>query len=282
MFSFGDPSGNGANEDAYSVESDSMTTSVFGADSNIEKDAVWIDKNGNPVTSATFSLPYSDTTGKLMPAAFCYEAPATCVTDSTCHFFTNTAGSPFTYNIMTDADTTHPDYGATPVPGIHYGLPMTYAVFKDDVALTPSIRQTQTATAGPGNSDFDVNKCGQDDGDPIHAFSGRYWAQYWLIKTYEKGGTYINNRDGWQVLTNIPRTKIGLEQAVTIASAVAMSGDIISIAYAPTDLNIAVAYESGRNSTWRPASYNTYYVFNLKNLLVNNFTPTTTYKPWPN
>jgi hypothetical protein len=285
MFSYGDPSGNGANAGAYSVESDSMTTSVFGSDSDIEKNAVWIDNNGNPVTSATFALPHTDTTtGALMPAAFCYEDAGSCITDPACHFFTDTAGSPFTYNAAGDTNPLHPSYNVngTAAPGIHYGLPITYAVFKDDVALTPSIRKTQTATAGPGNSDFDLNKCGQDDGNPIHAFLGRYWAQYWLIKTYETGGTYINSRDGWKVLDNIPPTKIGLPQAVTIASAVAMSGDIISIAYAPTDLTLAVAYESGSGPTWRPASYNTYYVFNLKNLLMDNFTPTTTYKPWPN
>ncbi|MGC8756625.1 MAG: hypothetical protein ACP5QW_08905, partial [bacterium] len=297
MFSYGDPSGNGANAGAYSVESDSITTSVFGPDSDIEKNAVWIDNKGIPVTSAVFTASTNldpSTTSAPVPVKFCYESPSICINDPSCYFFTDTAtglpmgrtftaASPFTYDVAGDTDPLHPSYyvNGTLAYGIHYGLPMTYAVFKNDVALTPSIRQTQTATSGPGNPDFNLNNCNGDDGDPIQNVN-RYWAMYWLIKTYETGGTYINNRDGWKVLDNIPPTKIGLEQAITIASAVAMSGDIISTAYAPTDLDIAVAYESGTGATWRPANYNTYYVFNLKNLLANNFTPTATFKPWPN
>jgi len=283
MISYGDPSGNGKKAGAYSVESDSITTSVFGANSDIAKNAVWIDNKGNPVTSAVFTAPTIDN-GKPMPATFHYESPSACAVDPACRFFTDTAGSPFTYDVSKDANAVDPDYYVNTVlkPGIHYGLPMSYAVFKDDVALTPQIRQSQTATAGPGNSDFNLNKWGQDDGNPMHSFIGRYWAQYWMIRTYQTGGTYINYKDDWKALNNIPPTKIGLEQAVTIASAVSMHGDIISIAYAPTDLNIAVAYESGRGSEWRPASHNTYYVFNLKNLLINNFTPATTFKPWLN
>jgi hypothetical protein len=297
MFSYGDPSENGANAGALDVESDSMTTSVFGTNSDIEKNAVWIDNNGNTITSAVFESPATDpsTDASPLPARFCYEVPSQCLTDSTCYFFTDTAtglpvgrtftaASPFTYDVVGDTDPLHPLYDANGViaPGIHYGLPMTYAVFKGDEGLTPSIRQSQTTDQGPGNTDFSLNSCGGDDGDPIQDVN-RYAAMYWLIKTYELGGTYVNNRDGWQVLYQIPPTKIGLEQAATIASAVAMQGvDVMSVAYAPTDLNIAVAYESGSGTTWRPANYNTYYVFSLKNLLVNNFTLTTTYKPWPN
>ncbi len=296
MFSYGDPSGSGADAGAYSVESDSMTTSVFRDDSDIEKNAVWIDNEGNPVTSAVLERQETDPSSSAspMPVEFCYEKPATCLTDSTCSFFTDaraglpvgrtfTAASPFTYDVMADTGPLHPSYevDGSITPGIHYGLPMSYAVFKSDVALTPSIRQTQTATSGPGNTDFNLSACGGDDGDPLQDVN-RYWAMYWLIKTYETGGTYINNRGPfWKVLNNISPTKIGLAQAATIASAVAMSGDIISIAYAPTDLDIAVAYESGSGPTWRPASSNTYYVFSLKGLLANDFTPTTTYKPWP-
>lgn len=295
MFSYGDPAGNGVNAGAYSVESDSITTSVFGSNSDIERNAVWIDNKGIPVTSAVFTASSTtDPTQTLSPTPvkFCYEAPSVCLSDPNCYFFTNTSGlptnknftaaSPFTYSVANDTDPLHPSYdvNGTLAFGIHYGLPMTYAIFKNDVALTPSIRQTQTATSGPGNSDFNLNDCNGDDGDPIQDVN-RYWAMYWLIKTYETGGTYINNRDGWKVLNNIPPTKIGLQQAITIASAVAMLGDIISIAYAPTDLDIAVAYESGSGPTWRPANYNTYYIFNLNNLLANNFTPTSTYKPWP-
>ncbi|MCL4558021.1 MAG: C45 family autoproteolytic acyltransferase/hydrolase [Deltaproteobacteria bacterium] len=295
MFSYGDPSGNGANAGAYSVESDSMTTSVFGDDSDIERDAVWIDNEGNPVTSAVLKRPETDPSSSAspMPVEFCYEKPASCLTDTMCYFFTDTqtglpagrtftAASPFTYDVTADTSPLHPSYTVNNglAPGIHYGLPMTYAVFKNDVALTPSVRQTQTATSGPGNTGFNLSACGGDDGDPIQDVN-RYWAMYWLITTYETGGTYINNRDTWKVLDNVPPTKIGLEQAATIASAVAMSGDIISIAYAPTDLDIAVAYESGKGPTWRPASSNTYYVFSLRALLANDFTPMTTYKPWP-
>ncbi len=295
MFSYGDPSHIGANAGAYSVESDAVTTSVFGDDSDIERNAVWIDNMGNPVTSAILETPATDpsTTTAPMPIKVCYESAAACLTDTACYFFTNTAtglpagrtftaASSFTIDVAGDADPLHPSYavGGTIAPGIHYGLPMTYAVFKDDVALTPSIRKTQTATNGPGNTDFSLAKCGGDDGDPIQDVN-RYWAMYWLLKTYETGGTYVNNRDGWKVLDNIAPTKIGLEQAATIASAVAMSPDIISIAYAPTDLQFAVAYESGAGKSWRPASYNTYYVFSLKDMLANKFTATAQYKPWP-
>ena len=297
MFSYGDPANNGLNAGVLDVESDSITTSVFGDNSDIERNAVWIDNKGIPVTSAVFTASTTQTnpspTAAPKPVKFCYEAPEQCLTDTSCYFFTDTktglpptrtftAASPFTYDVASDTDTLHPSYyvNSSLAYGIHYGLPMTYAVFKNDVALTPSIRQTQTATSGPGNSDFNLNNCSGDDGDPIQDVN-RYWAMYWLLKTYETGGTYINNRDGWKVLDNIPPTKIGIEQAVTIASAVAMSGDIISVGYAPTDLDMAIAYESGSGDTWRPANYNTYYVFNLKNLLANNFTPTATYKPWP-
>lgn len=295
MFSFGDPAGKGAHAGAYSVESDSLTTSVFADDSAIERSAVWIDSNGVPVTSAIVVSPANDPSLSATPepVKFCYETPAVCFTDTSCFFFTDTpnglppgrtftAASPFSVDAAGDTDPLHPSYAVngTIAYGIHYGLPLTYAVFKNDVALTPSIRQTQTATSGPGNTDFSLSSCGGDDGDPIRDVN-RYWAMYWLIKTYQTGGTYINNRDGWKVLDNIPPTNIGLDQAITIASAVAMSGDIISIAYAPTDLDIAVAYESGSGADWRPANDNTYYVFNLNNLMADDFSPVTTYKPWP-
>jgi Acyl-coenzyme A:6-aminopenicillanic acid acyl-transferase len=151
-----------------------------------------------------------------------------------------------------------------------YGLPLKEAVMRADTAFAQSTRVLQAADNGPGEP--------ANDGDP---FSGRTYIEalkpmHDMIRAYETGDAYVYPvRETRAILAGEPRL-IGAEEAATIAATVAHNSEklvesdwnVMSVVYAPTDLDFWVAYESrDENGVWNNAPDSGYVHFNLRELL---------------
>lgn len=147
---------------------------------------------------------------------------------------------------------------------IPYGFPLPDAIYRADTAFDPAVRRTQTCSHGPASKEYDplIDKYIPGDPSESGAYKDRYKPQYEMINAYYEGTGYSGN--GIQISNDGNRTLIGMNQALAIAKEVAMKdSNVISVVYAPTDLEMSVSYESGTGDTWVNASDHEYYPIDL-------------------
>jgi len=159
------------------------------------------------------------------------------------------------------------DPGGNPVP---YGLPLREAVMRADTAFGARTRALQAADNGPGNP--------ENDGDPRKGstYLECHVPMHDLIRAYETGRSYVYPLRGTIVLEEGAPRAIGPQEAMTIAATVAHNTEkldesdwnVMSVVYAPTDLDFWVAFETRHpDGHWTNAPDSGYTAFNLAALL---------------
>ena len=151
-----------------------------------------------------------------------------------------------------------------------YGLPLQKAIMRADTAFAENTRALQASDNGPGEP--------ANNGDP---FAARTYVEchkpmHDMIRAFETGDEYVYPvRDTRAILAGKPRA-IGPEEAATIAATVAHNSEkladndwnVMSVVYAPTDLEFWVAYESRDEAgLWDNAPDSGYVHFSMKELL---------------
>ncbi|MCX5771011.1 MAG: C45 family autoproteolytic acyltransferase/hydrolase [Candidatus Hydrogenedentes bacterium] len=151
-----------------------------------------------------------------------------------------------------------------------YGLPMKHAVMRADMAFSQSVRALQATDNGPvvpGN-----------DGNPLTAptYVDCHKPMYDMFRAYETGAEYVYPLRNTRVIEAAKPRLIGREQALNIAATVAHNVEkldkndwnVMSVVYAPTDLEFYVAFESRDHAgNWKNAPDSGYWQFNLDKLL---------------
>lgn len=139
-----------------------------------------------------------------------------------------------------------------------------------DMAFGARSRALQATDNGPGDP---VN-----DGNPLkgQTYIDRHKPMHDMIRAYETGAAYVYPVRGTLVIEGGSPRKIGADEALTIAATVAHNleklaesdWNVMSVVYAPTDLDFWVAYETRDPAgNWRNAPDSGYMQFNLKDLL---------------
>lgn len=155
-----------------------------------------------------------------------------------------------------------------------YGVPLPEAVMRADTAFGKKTRALQATDDGPGDPANTGNPCGRDNKGST--FTTCHLPMYHMIRAYETGAEYVFPVRNIKVIEAGAPRKIGAEEALTIAATVAHGveklpendWDVMSVVYAPTDLEFWVAYESrDASGAWRNAPDSGYWQFNLKELL---------------
>lgn len=153
---------------------------------------------------------------------------------------------------------------------IHYGLPMKEGVARGDMAYGASTRGLQAADNGPGDP--------SNDGDPRKGstYVECHMPMVDMIRAYDSGAEYVYPlRDTRVIEAGAPRP-IGVKEALTIAATVAHNTEklaerdwnVMSVVYAPTDLDFWVSYESCDDAgKWKNAPDSGYVQFNLRALI---------------
>jgi len=156
---------------------------------------------------------------------------------------------------------------------VPYGLPLCEAVVRADTAFGKRSRALQATDNGPGEP--------ANDGSPFKEFLGNTYLEchrpmHDMIRAYETGGEYVYPLRGRKVIEACAPRKIGREEALTIAATVAHNTEklsmsdwnVMSVVYAPTDLEFWVSYESrDAEGTWKNAPDSGYWHFSLKDLM---------------
>lgn len=153
---------------------------------------------------------------------------------------------------------------------VRYGLPLKDAVFRADTAFAANTRALQATDNGPGDP--------ANDGDPRKgdSYIACHIPMHDMIKAYETGSEYVFPVRNIKVIDAGPPRKIGHGEALAIAATVAHNVEklavndwnVISVVYAPTDLEFWAAYESCDDSgTWKNAPDSGYWHLNLRELL---------------
>lgn len=156
---------------------------------------------------------------------------------------------------------------------IHYGLPLREAIMRGDMAFGERTRALQAADNGPGDP--------ANDGNPVKPVFGNTYLDchkpmHDMIRAYETGAEYVFPLRGAKVIDAGAPRKIGHEEALTIAATVAHNEeklcdndwDVMSVVYAPTDLEFWVGYEScDEHGRWKNAPDSGYWHFDLMALI---------------
>ncbi|MBP8129113.1 MAG: hypothetical protein KA184_05985 [Candidatus Hydrogenedentes bacterium] len=156
----------------------------------------------------------------------------------------------------------------------YYGRPLREAVLRADTAFGKQARALQAADDGPGDPANTGNPHGRD-------FSGSTYTtchlpMHDMIRAYETGSEYVFPVRGTKPIEAGPPCKIGPEEALTIAATVAHNTEmlpendwnVMSIVYAPTDLEFWAAYETRHeDARWTNAPDSGYWRFSLRKLL---------------
>ena len=153
---------------------------------------------------------------------------------------------------------------------VRYGLPLKEAVIRADMAFGARSRALQATDNGPGDP---IN-----DGNPLkgQTYTDRHKPMHDMIRAYETGAAYVYPVRGTRVIEGGSPRKIGADEALTIAATVAHNleklaesdWNVMSVVYAPTDLDFWIAYETrDAEGNWKNAPDSGYMQFNLKDLL---------------
>ena len=153
---------------------------------------------------------------------------------------------------------------------VRYGLPLKEAVMRADMAFGARTRALQATDNGSGDP---VN-----DGNPLkgQTYTDRHKPMHDMIRAYETGAEYVYPVRGTRVIEGGSPPKIGADEALTIAATVAHNleklaesdWNVMSVVYAPTDLDFWIAYETRDPAgNWKNAPDSGYMQFNLKDLL---------------
>eukprot|EP00050_Salpingoeca_kvevrii_P017702 m.67473 g.67473 ORF g.67473 m.67473 type:complete len:503 (-) comp7682_c0_seq2:947-2455(-) len=147
----------------------------------------------------------------------------------------------FTDNDPREASATY-KHNSTATP-VHIGAPMPEAVWRTNHGYDPTIRKH-----------FEWSQ------NPDSWSNQRYFFIHDSLKTFETS-----------------KNRIGLKEAAIIVAVVGDKGkhahtcenntdgsNVLSVAFAPTDMTVAVAWESNTGDTWRPACCSTYVQFDMK------------------
>ena len=155
-----------------------------------------------------------------------------------------------------------------------YGVPIEEGVIRADTAFGERTRALQATDDGPGEPENTGNPRGRDDEGS--SYTDCHLPIRDMILAYEKGGGYVFPVRGTRVIEAGPTRKIGAAEALTIAATVAHGDEkldendwnVMSVVYAPTDLELWVAFEScDEAGRWRNAPGSGYWHLNLKELL---------------
>jgi len=153
---------------------------------------------------------------------------------------------------------------------VRYGLPLPEAVMRGDMDFARSTRALQAADNGPavpGN-----------DGDPLKGstYQECHKPMHDMIRAFETGAEYVYPVRGTRVIEAGAPRKIGAAESLAIAATVAHNVEklhesdwnVMSVVYAPTDLEFWVAFET-RNEAgeWANAPDSGYWHFSLRALL---------------
>jgi hypothetical protein len=156
---------------------------------------------------------------------------------------------------------------------LHYGTPMREAILRADTAFGEETRAAQAADNGPGEP--------ENTGDPRGGAEGTSYTDCHLpmahmIRAYERGEAYTFPVRGTQVIEAGEPRKIGPAEALNIAATVAHNTEklalndwnVMSVVYAPTDLEFYAAWEShDEQDGWKNAPDGGYLHFDLLDLL---------------
>ena len=154
-----------------------------------------------------------------------------------------------------------------------YGTPMPQAVLRADTAFGAYTRALQIADNGPALP--------ENSGDPHGGSEGTSYTDCHLpmrdmIRAYELGEAYTFPVRGTREIEAGEPRKIGAPEALNIAATVAHNTEklhlndwnVMSVVYAPTDLEFYAAWESHDSRTgWQNAPDSGYLHFDLLNLL---------------
>ena len=155
-----------------------------------------------------------------------------------------------------------------------YGIPLKEAVIRADTAFGKHARALQATDDGPGDPENTGNPCGRDQGGS--SYTDCHLPMHDMILAYQTGAEYTFSLRNQKVIQSGAPTRIGPEQVLQIAATVAHGTEklhendwnIMSVVYAPTDLDFWVSFEScDESGKWTNAPGSGYWQFNLQELL---------------
>lgn len=155
-----------------------------------------------------------------------------------------------------------------------YGLPLKEAVMRADTAFGGCTRALQVSDDGPGEPENTGNPCGRDNEGST--YTDCHKPMYDMIRAYETGDEYVFPVRGSKVIEAGAPCRIGPGEMLNIAATVAHNTErldendwnVMSVAFAPTDLDFWVSYEScDAEGNWRNAPDSGYWRFNLNELI---------------
>jgi len=151
-----------------------------------------------------------------------------------------------------------------------YGLPLREAIVRADTAFGKSTRALQTCDNGPAE--------GGQDGNPNvegTSYVNCHKPMHDMLEAYRTGSEYVYPIRGTKVIEKAEPRRIGPEEMRAIAGTVAHNTEkldeddwnVMSVVYAPTDLELWVAYEScDEKGHWRNAPDTGYWHLSLAEL----------------
>ena len=153
---------------------------------------------------------------------------------------------------------------------VEYGLPLSQTVMRGDMAFGETTRALQAADNGPGDP-----AC---DGDPRKGgtYLDCHKPMYDMVRAYGTGDEYVFHVRGAKVVEAGAPRRIGPDETLNIAATVAHNTErlddndwnVMSVVYAPTDLEFWVSYEScDAQGVWQNAPDSGYWHLNLPELL---------------
>ena len=154
-----------------------------------------------------------------------------------------------------------------------YGTPMTEAVLRADTAFGVETRALQAADNGPGEPENTGDPGGVGEGT---SYTDCHLPMAAMIAAYASGSEYVFPVRGNIAIPAGAPKKIGPEEALNIAATVAHNTEkladndwnVMSIVYAPTDLEFYAAWESEEEGRgWRNAPDTGYLHFSLRELI---------------